>query len=164
MIRTLFATIVCCVCATAAFAAPERTESFAIKGSIDHPRTVTLADLQEETPTTVEIAQRTAHGPLTGKFTGVPLWSLLQEAGVTAEPGKKNDMLRHTVTITASDGYSTVLSLGELSPEFGAEQAIIAYAQSGKLIAGANGFARLIIAGDKAAGRAISAIATIEVH
>jgi hypothetical protein len=77
---------------------------------------------------------------------------------------KKNDMLRHSVVITANDGYSTVLSLGELAPDFGNEQAIIAYQQADKPIEGANGFARLIIAGDKAAGRAISAISTVEVH
>jgi DMSO/TMAO reductase YedYZ molybdopterin-dependent catalytic subunit len=164
MIRFFAATAVGCLFATAAIAEPTRTESFAIKGGVDHPRTLTVADLRHETPTTVEISQHTNHGPLTGKFTGVLLWTLLQEAGITAEPGKKNDMLRHTVTITAGDGYSTVLSLGELAPEFGGEQAIVAYEQSGEPIAGPNGFARLIIAGDKAAGRAISAVATIEVH
>ncbi len=153
-----------CLVATAAIAEPARTESFAIKGGVDHPHTVTLADLQNETPTSVEISQHTNHGPLAGKFTGVLLWTLLQEAGVTTEPGKRNDMLRRTVVITASDGYSTVLSLGELAPDFGNEQAIIAYRQSGKPIEGANGFARLIIASDKAAGRAVSAISAIEVH
>jgi DMSO/TMAO reductase YedYZ molybdopterin-dependent catalytic subunit len=152
-----------CLIATAAVAQPARTESFAIKGGVDHPRTMTLADLKKETPTSVEISQHTNHGPLTGKFTGVLLWTLL-EAGVTAEPGKKSDMLRHSVVITASDGYSTVLSLGELAPDFGNEQAIVAYQQADKPIEGANGFARLIIAGDKVAGRAISAISTIEVH
>ncbi len=164
MIRSSALIFAGCLIATAAIAQPTRTESFAIKGGVDHPRSVTLADLQKETPTSVEISQHTNHGPLTGKFTGVSLWTLLQEAGITAEPGKKNDTLRHTVVITASDGYSTVLSLGELAPDFGNEQAIIAFQQSDKPIEGANGFARLIIAGDKAAGRAISAIATIEVH
>src|ERR1700753_3322753 len=96
-----------CLIATAAIAQPARTESFAIKGGVDHPRTVMLADLRKEAPTSVEISQHTNHGPLAGKFTGVLLWTLLQEAGITAEPGKKNDMLRHSVTITASDGYST---------------------------------------------------------
>ena len=164
MIRFFGAISALFLMATAAAAEPTRTESFAIKGGVDHPHTVTLADLQHEPPTTVEISQRTAHGPLAGKFTGVLLWALLQEAGVTLEGGKKNDLLRHSVVITASDGYSTVLSLGEIAPDFGNAQAIVAYAQDGKPIDGANGFARLIVAGDKAAGRAISAISTIEVH
>jgi DMSO/TMAO reductase YedYZ molybdopterin-dependent catalytic subunit len=165
MIRFFAVTSALCLLATtAAIAEPVRTESFAIKGGVDHPRTVTLADLKREPPTTVEISQRTAHGPLNGKFTGVTLWTLLEEAGVTLEGGKKNDLLRHSVVITASDGYSTVLSLGEIAPDFGNAQAIVAYARDGKPIDGADGFARLIIAGDKAAGRAISAISTIEVH
>jgi DMSO/TMAO reductase YedYZ molybdopterin-dependent catalytic subunit len=164
MIRFSAAISALCLLAAAASAEPTRTESFAIKGGVDHPRTVTLADLQREPPTTVEISQRTAHEPLTGKFTGVLLWTLLKEAGVTLESGKKNDLLRHSVIITASDGYSAVLSLGEIAPDFGNAQAIVAYTLDGKPINGANGFARLIVAGDKAAGRAISAISTIEVH
>jgi DMSO/TMAO reductase YedYZ molybdopterin-dependent catalytic subunit len=153
-----------CLLATTAIAEPTRTESFAIKGGVDHPRTFTLADLRHETPTTVEISQRTNHGPLTGKFTGVLLSTLLQEAGVTLEGGKKNDLLRHSVVITAGDGYSIVLSLGEIAPDFGNAQAIVAYALDGKPIVGANGFARLIVPSDKKAGRAIGAISTIEVH
>ena len=164
MIRFSAALSAFCLLAFSATAEPARTESFAIKGNVDDPATITLADLRHETPTTVEISQKTNHGPLTGKFTGVPLWTLLEKAGVTLEGGKKNDLLRHYLVVAAGDGYSTVLSLGEIAPEFGNAQAIVAYERDGKPIEGATGFARLIVPGDKAAGRAISAISTIEVH
>ncbi|HTJ63443.1 MAG TPA: molybdopterin-dependent oxidoreductase [Alphaproteobacteria bacterium] len=164
MIRFSAAISAVCLLASTAIAEPTRTESFAIKGGVDHPRTVTLADLLRETPNTVAISQKTNHGPLTGKFTGVLLWTLLQEAAVTLEGGKKNEMLRHFVVIAAADGYSTVLSLGEIAPDLGNVQVIVAYARDGKPIEGANGFARLIVPGDKEASRAISAISTIEVR
>ena len=45
----------------------------------------------------------------------------------------------------------------------GADQAIIAWQQDGKPLENGEGFARLIVPGDKAAGRAVSAVTTIEV-
>jgi DMSO/TMAO reductase YedYZ molybdopterin-dependent catalytic subunit len=88
---------------------------------------------------------------------------LLQEAGIKTDPAVKNDIVRHIVTVTGSDGYGAVLSLGEIDPEFGGDQAIVAFAQDGKPLDEKSGFARLIIPGDKTAGRAVSGIATIEV-
>jgi DMSO/TMAO reductase YedYZ molybdopterin-dependent catalytic subunit len=142
---------------------PAHSDSIAIKGGVDHPRTLAPADLRHEPQTTVSISQHTGHGTLSGSFTGVSLWTLLREADVTLEAGKKNDLIHHTVTVTGSDGYSAVLSLAEIAPEFGADQAVIAWQQDGKPLAEAGGFARLIVPGDKAAGRAVGAIATIEV-
>jgi DMSO/TMAO reductase YedYZ molybdopterin-dependent catalytic subunit len=149
---------------TAAFADPPgRSETIAIKGAVDHPRTLSLADLQHEPQTTETVFMYTGHGALAGKFTGVSLWTLLEEAGVTLDAAKKNDIIHHVVVVTGSDGYSAVLSLAEIAPEFGGDQAIIAYQEAGKPIEGADGFARLIVPGDKAAGRAVSAVTSIEV-
>ncbi len=164
MIRAVFAFTAFWLCASPALADPAGpSTAIAIKGAIGHPRTVTLADLQHEPQTTETVFMHTGHGALSGTFTGVLLWRLIEEAGVTEDAAKKNDIMRHTVTITGSDGYSAVLSLGEIAPEFGGDQAIVAYEQDGKPIAGADGFARLIVPTDKAAGRAVGAISTIEV-
>jgi DMSO/TMAO reductase YedYZ molybdopterin-dependent catalytic subunit len=165
MIRAPMALIACCLFALPATAAETqgRTESFTIKGAVNHPRTVALADLRHEPQTAETVFMHTGHDPLTGKFTGVSLWSLLEEAGIVTDMTKKNDIIRHVVVVTGSDGYSATLSIGEIAPEFGGDQAIIAYEQFGKPLEGADGFARLIVPGDKAAGRAVSAIASIEV-
>jgi len=144
-------------------APPAHSDSIKIEGGVDHPRTLTAADLQKEPQTSVTISQHTGRGTLSGAFASVSLWALLQEAGVTLDGAKKNDVIHHTVTVTGTDGYSAVLSLAEIAPEFGADQAVIAWQQDGKPLAEAGGFARLIVPGDKAAGRAVSAIATIEV-
>jgi DMSO/TMAO reductase YedYZ molybdopterin-dependent catalytic subunit len=168
MVRTCFTAFVCLAfSAAASFTTvladpPAHSDSIAIKGGVDHPRTLAAADLQHEPQTTVSISQHTGHGTLSGSFTGVSLWTLLQEAGVTLDKAKKNDVIHHTVTVTGSDGYNAVLSLAEIAPEFGGDQAMIAWQQDGKPLEG-NGFARLIVPGDKAAGRAVGAITTIEV-
>ena len=164
MIRIFLTAIFCLALGARALAAPPaHSDSIKIEGGVDHPRTLTAGDLQKEPQTSVTISQHTGHGTLSGVFAGASLWALLQEAGVTLDSAKKNDLIHHTVTVTGTDGYSAVLSLAEIAPEFGADQAVIAWQQDGKPLAEAGGFARLIVPGDKAAGRAVSAIATIEV-
>jgi DMSO/TMAO reductase YedYZ molybdopterin-dependent catalytic subunit len=143
--------------------APTPAAAFTIKGAVEHPRTVTTADLQHEAETNEAVFLHSGHGPITGTFTGVLLWTLLQEAGVKTDPAGKNDIARHIAIITGADGYSIVLSLGELDPEFGGAQAIIAYARDGKPIDDTEGLTRLVIPGDKGAGRAVNNIVNIEV-
>ena len=164
MVRTCLAAFLCLGLGASALADPAaHSGSIAVKGDLDHPKTLTLADLQHEPQTTVTVSQHTGHGTLAGAFTGVLLWTLLQEAGVTLDKGKKNDLIHHTVTVTGSDGYNAVLSLGEIAPEIGDDKAVIAWQQDGKPLDSERGFARMIIPGDKAASRAVSAITTIEV-
>jgi DMSO/TMAO reductase YedYZ molybdopterin-dependent catalytic subunit len=154
-----------CLIALAAAGDPAPTGSAAIRieGAVSHPRSMTVADLARETQTTDTVSQHTGHGELTGSFTGVTLWTLLDEAGLALDPAKKNELIRHVVVVTGTDGYSAVLSLAEIAPEFGNDQAIVAIAQDGKPIEGRNGPARLVVPTDKAAGRDVGAIATIEV-
>ena len=164
MVRTRLAAFLCLGFGAAALADPSaHSDSIAIKGGVDHPRTLALSDLQHEPQTTATISQRTAHGTLAGAFAGASLWVLLQEAGVTLDKAKKNDLIHHTVTVTGSDGYSAVLSLAEIAPEFGDDQATVAWQKDGKPLE-SGGYARLIIPGDKAAARAVTAITTIEVN
>jgi DMSO/TMAO reductase YedYZ molybdopterin-dependent catalytic subunit len=155
------AVVLTSLCATAMAQPPKASDSVTLGGAVEHPRSLKTADLMKEPATTESVFMHTGHGALTGSFTGVLLWTLLEEAGVKLDANIKNDVVRHTVTITAADGYSTTLSLGEIAPEFGGDQAILAYEVDGKPID--NG-ARLIVPGDKGAGRAISAVASIEVH
>ena len=70
------------------------------------------------------------------------------------------------MTVRAADGYYTVLSAGELDPEFGAGLAILAYAQGGQPFPAApgRGFARLVVPGDKNAGRDVQDVVRIEVQ
>ena len=135
-----------------------------IRGAVEHPRSLTLADLKRESPTSEAVSLRTGKGVLTGTYTGVLLWTLLQQAVIKASPTIRNDVMRHTIVITASDGYTTVLSAAEIDPEFGGERAIIAYARDGHPLTDERGFARLIFPDDKSAGRAISGISSITVR
>ena len=94
MIRICLTAMMCLALGGHALAAPPaHSDSIKIEGGIDHPRMLTAADLEKEPQTSVTISQHTGHGTLSGSFTGVSLWTLLQEAGVTMDSTKKNDEL-----------------------------------------------------------------------
>jgi DMSO/TMAO reductase YedYZ molybdopterin-dependent catalytic subunit len=141
-----------------------RADRISIDGAVEHPTSLTLADLEHEPAMTEAVSLKTMKGVLTGRYTGVLLWTLLQQAVIKVSPGIRNDAMRHTIVVTASDGYTTVLSVAEIDPEFGDERAIIAYAKDGQPLTDERGFARLILPADKSAGRAISGVATITVR
>ena len=141
-----------------------RADMIFIRGAVEHPRSLTLADLKREPATTENVSLRTGRGMLTGSYTGVLLWTLIQQAVIKVSPAIRNEMMRHTIVVTASDGYATVLSAAEIDPEFGGEQAIIAYAKDGQPLTDKRGFARLIFPADKSAGRAISGVSSITVR
>lgn len=144
--------------------ADRSANAVSITGAVEHPESLTLADLKRQPAVTEAVSQRTGKGMLTGRYTGVLLWTLLQRAVIKVTPGSRNDVMRHTIVVTSSDGYSTVLSVAEIDPEFAGERALIAYAKDGKLLTDKRGFARLIVPGDKMAARAISGVATITVR
>jgi Tetracyclin repressor-like, C-terminal domain len=76
--------------------------SFQLTGQVNHPGSVTLANLQTFPKTTV----LTITQPLgTHRFSGTLLYSLLQQAGIKTNSTRKNDILRKAVLVTGTDGY-----------------------------------------------------------
>ena len=150
----------------AALAEEQGAAGIELTGAVEHPRTLTLADLQREPATAEAVYFSSGKGPVRGTYTGVLLWTLLEKTGIRTDPNVKNDIIHHTVTVRAADGYYAVLSAGELDPEFGSSLAILAYAQDGQPFQAAPGrsFARLVIPGDKNAGRNVQDVVRIEVQ
>lgn len=137
---------------------------FQIEGNVEHPTTIRLKDLKALPQTSANIYFITGGGPVSSKFTGVLLWDLLQKAGIKTDPKIKNDILRKLIIVRATDGYAVYTTAGELAPQFGGQQVIVAYEQDGKLLGPDSGFARLVFPGDKAGGRAISWVKSIKVY
>ena len=136
--------------------------SLSISGRVQHPQSLSLADLQKLPPTNVQVSFVTGHGTEAGTFTGVLLWTLLGGAGLIDEAGK-NARLRHTIVVTGRDGYAVALSLGEIDPDFEGKPAILAYAKDGIPLDASDGI-RLIVPNDKHGGRAVKDVAGIEVR
>ncbi len=85
-------------------------------------------------------------------YTGTLLKDVLNKATLKTDPNHKNDTLNRVVTAVGSDGYRATIAYGEIDPNFGNQQVIVAYAMDGKPL-GADGAAELIVPGDKLAGR-----------
>ena len=150
---------------TGVHALPATTE-FTLNGLVASPGTYNLADLQASTPTTQQVSFQSGSGTTSGSFTGVPLYSFLNTSpgggGILTDPSVKNDILRDYVKVTGSDGYRVLVSLGEIHPNFGHQQDLIAYAFNGQPL-GDNGFARTTAPGDIAGGRYVSNVADLQV-
>ena len=83
------------------------------------------------------------------------LWDLLNNSpvnGIITDPNIKNDILHKVVIVTGTDCYQSVFGAGEFDPFFGASQIMVAYATGGQSL-GDDGFARIVVPGDKAGGR-----------
>ena len=65
--------------------------------------------------------------------------------------------------MTGTDCCRSVFGAGEFAPFFGGSQIMVAYATGGQSL-GDDGFARIVVPGDKAGGRFVSNIASIEVR
>lgn len=131
----------------------------AVQGRVEHPRTLTLAELQAQPPVTLDVEYSTANGVRKASFTGALLWTLITAAGPVDEPGGRNG-LRHTLLARGQDGYAVVLAIGELDPHFEGKQVLVAYAQDGKPLPGL----RLVIPADAHAGRSVHDLVAIEVR
>src|SRR6185436_10159063 len=72
-------------------------ESFVLTGLVEKPKTFTQADLAAYPSVTLSVAFGAGQGFQTGRYTGVQLWDLLQEAKVQLDPARNNDRLRKYV-------------------------------------------------------------------
>lgn len=125
------------------------------------PVSVNLTTLTSYPSVTETVTYLAGGIPVTGTFTGVPVWNLLSQLGAT-----QNDILTKYLTATGSDGYKVLFSLAEFDPKLGAPaypmEAIVAYADSNGPLTD-SGFARLVIPGDNFGGRFVSNLVNLEV-
>jgi hypothetical protein len=131
---------------------------FKLVGDVSSPGTYTLSSLEALPATTLTATYMGPTGSVTDTYTGVSLWTLINDAGLVTDPFIKNDVLRKYVVAVGSDGYEAVFSLGEIDPMFGDQPDLVAYADTlGQLGPdGSDGFARMVVPGDIAGGRYVS--------
>jgi hypothetical protein len=139
---------------------------FSISGQVKKPTIFRLRDLLKFAPAQENVTYFAMGSVVSEEFTGVLLWDLLNKppvGGIVTNPNVKNDILHKVVIVIGTDCYQSVLGAGEFGPFFGGSQIMVAYATGGRSL-GSDGFARIVIPGDKAGGRFVSNIAKIEVR
>jgi DMSO/TMAO reductase YedYZ molybdopterin-dependent catalytic subunit len=142
---------------TAQPAAGGVSSSLRVSGRIDQPKTYRLADLKALPAHTVTVSFQGPGGVQTHNFTGALLYDVATAAALHVDADQKNDILRWTARVHATDNYEVVVAWGEFDPGFEAKQVLLAYADNGQLLTD-TGFARLVVPGDKKGGRYVSSV------
>jgi DMSO/TMAO reductase YedYZ molybdopterin-dependent catalytic subunit len=144
--------------ALAISAAAQEPATVAVVGAVQHPLTLTIADLRAMPSIEWTGSQQTDRGPAQGKFQGVLLWRVIDKAGLLNGP-QKNAYLRHTILVSGSDGYAVALSEGELDPKLEDKKVLLAYEKDGTPLTAP----RLVVPGDAHAARSVHDVVTVEV-
>jgi hypothetical protein len=169
MLRTLSAALLLIIVAASPLEAAcpgGVSSSFTVSGDVTNRAVFRLSSLQQFAPAQANVTYFAAGSVVTESFTGVLLWDLLNNppvGGIVTNPNVKNDILHKIVVVTGTDCYQSVFGVGEFDPFFGGSQIMVAYATGGQSL-GDDGFARIVVPGDKAGGRFVSNIAKIEVR
>ncbi|MEH2383895.1 MAG: hypothetical protein V7K27_34235 [Nostoc sp.] len=158
------------------------SSSFSLGGELNNPTTYNLQKLRnlrdtlkKQNPalvTEITVSFQTGSGLQTETYYGVPLWELINnpKAGGGLKPGNsglnpKNSFLRQYILVEATDCYGAVVAIGEIQPNFEGKTVLVAYAKKGSngtVVPLINeGFARLVVPGDKAGGRYVSNVRNI---
>lgn len=148
------------VAAWLSFGASAAWAQVAVSGTVSKPLTLTVADLAADPQVTIHVSFNTSHGVETADYAGVPLWAVLQRAGVV-DGAAKGGHLRHGILVTGADGYGVLLSIGEVDPDFANDGAILAVRKDGQAL---DEGVRLVVPGDRKGGRSVRHVVGIEVR
>ena len=147
------------------------SKTLRLNGLVSNPKTFTPETLGTYKPTKTTLSFFSgASGMVTKTYVGVPLYDLIQEAGLVTDPNRKNDKLRKYVQAAATDCYQAALSYGEIDPGYaGGYQPLVAYAYVDAAgiqlpLEDSEGAVRLIVPSDKFGGRQLSNLKTLTVR
>lgn len=93
-----------------------------------------------------------------GALAGPSLWSVLEKSGAVTTDF--HNRVRQVVVVTGQDGYTAVLALAEIDPEFENKPVLLALSRDGAKLA----LPRLAVPGDKRAGRSVRDVVRLEVR
>ena len=84
---------------------------FRVSGRVSQPKIYRLADLKALPPHTVDISFQGPGGIQTHQFTGALLNDIVAAAKPRFDADRKNDFLRWTARVRATDNYQVVVAL-----------------------------------------------------
>jgi hypothetical protein len=124
------------------------------------PRTVSLDQLGAYPRVTQRVTQKTSRGEETTEWSGPLLWDVLTSAGLV-DPAKHGEHPHLMLRATGRDGYTVAVAIAELSADFAGAPVIIADHMNGTLLPRQS--LRLIVPGDRRAGRSVRDLTRITV-
>lgn len=131
-----------------------------VSGAVEHPLSLSLADLAKMRRSTVETK---VHDGGAVSYEGVLLSDLMQAAGVPSGEKLRGADLAACLLVTAKDGYRVVFSLAELDAAFTDSKVLVADRMSGKPLPAGQGPLKLVAPQDKRAARSVRERERLEV-
>jgi molybdopterin-dependent oxidoreductase-like protein protein len=159
--RSLFAA--CLIAASLALGghhAAAADQTIVVATRVEQAHTIDPTMVEQLPAVDEKVSFLTDHGPEQATYTGALLWSVLKRAGPLG--GDRRARVRQTIVVTGRDGYTAVLAVAEIDPEFGGKQVLLAYRRDGKPIPGQA--LRLVVPGDRYGGRSVRDVARIELN
>src|SRR5215831_11036166 len=112
-------------------------------------------------PITQRVGFLTEHGERQNEWTGPLLWDVLAASGAT-EAIKPGEQVRLAVRVTGADGYTAIVALAEVAPQFAGRPIQLADHLNGALLPD-HGL-RLVVPGDKRGGRSVRDVVRIDIE
>jgi hypothetical protein len=96
-------------------------------------------------------------------FEGVALKTVLEKGGVELGPSMRGKRLASCLLVEAADGYSAVIALPEIDPDFTDKQIVLAFLQDGKPLDAKAGPYRIVIPDEKRMARWVRQVTTLKI-
>ena len=135
--------------------------SLIVNGDVANPTTYSFAQLQAMPQTTQTVSFLSGSTPTTNTEAGPLLSSILDAAQPKFKKTSRNDKLHFYVAITGSDGYTSILSYGEIDSSLGNRNPIVSLSENGTSLATVG--PRILQNGDVKGGRAVSGTVAVTV-
>jgi len=111
----------------------------------------------------ISVTVHNSHTDADETYSGVRLANLLPRVGAPLGKELHGRALADYVVATGSDGYQSVLALGEVDPSFHPGEVIVADAMDGKPLDAHSGPLKLVVTEDKRPARSVRNLVSIEV-
>jgi hypothetical protein len=96
-------------------------------------------------------------------FEGVALKTVLEKGGVEFGHSMRGKRLASCLLVEAADGYSAVIALPEIDPNFTDKQIVLAFLQDGKPLDTKAGPYRIVIPDEKRMARWVRQVTTLKI-
>ena len=140
---------------------PPACAVFRVSGKVATPLRLHVDALRAYPLHEVDVTFQAGAATQSHHYKGALLTDVLASAAPTYDPAVKNDSLRFFAKAVGSDGYAAIVSFGEIDPNFGANQVLLAYDEDGTDLCAAG--PRLVVPGDVKGGRYVSNVVNVHV-
>jgi hypothetical protein len=151
--------LICIVCFFLCFVAGSSAQTLQIITADGQSTTLTAAQITGLPHVTVNAKDH----DVSAQFEGVPLSTLLSNAGVQLGDKLRGPRLTEVLTVEAIDGYKVVFALAEVDPAFATREIILADKRDGKPLDAKEGPLRIVATGDKRPARWVREVIVLRI-